>query len=223
MRGTDEKGHPMTRFSAILAGFAVACAICAGQAASDDPFGPWGFDLSARDTAIKPGDDFFRYANGAWLKHTEIPADRSNWGMHAALAERTLGQLRTILEDAGKADPRTVEGKVGAYYAAFMDEAKVEQLGAKPLQPALDAVRAATTREQLAALMGLANKDFEGSLFSVGIAPDAKEPSHYAIYVSQAGLGLPDRDYYLQASFAAKKQAYQAYVAKLLTLAGWPD
>jgi putative endopeptidase len=205
----------MTRISAVLSGLAVACALCAGQAAEgDNPFAPWGYDLSARDMAVKPGDDFFAYANGAWAKRTEIPADRSNWGMHAALAERVLVQLRAILEDAAKADPASVAGKVGAYYAAFMDEAHVEQL---------DAVRAANSREALAALMGLANKDFEGSLFSVGIAPDAKDPSHYAISVSQAGLGLPDRDYYLQPSFAAKKAAYQAYVARILALEGWPD
>jgi putative endopeptidase len=213
----------MKRFGAVLAGLAVAVAICAGAAASEGDFGRWGFDLSARDMSVKPGHDFFHYANGAWLKRTEIPADRSNWGMHAALAERTLLQLRVIMEDAQKADPATVDGKVGAYYAAFMDEARIEQLGAAPLKPALDAVRGAGTRDALAALMGLANKDFEGTLFSVSVQPDAKDPSHYAIYVSQAGLGLPDRDYYLDASFAAKKQAYQDYVAKLLTLAGWPE
>jgi putative endopeptidase len=213
----------MTRFGAVLAGFAVAALICVGAAASDAPFGPWGFDLSARDPAVRPGDDFFGYANGAWLKRTEIPADRSNYGMHAALAERVLVQLRGLMEDAGKAAPGTVAGKVGAYYAAFMDEVHIEQLGAAPLRPSLDTVRAAKTREALAALMGLANKDFEGSLFNAFVAADAKDPSHYAVYISQGGLGMPDRDYYLQPSFAAKKQAYQDYVARLLTLEGWPD
>ena len=113
----------MTRFGAMLVGLGIALAVCAGAGASDSDFGPWGFDLTARDLSVKPGDDFFHYANGAWLKRIEIPADRSNWGMHAALAERTLVQLRAIMEDAAKADPATVEGKVGTYYAAFMDEA----------------------------------------------------------------------------------------------------
>ncbi|HEX4304349.1 MAG TPA: M13-type metalloendopeptidase [Rhizomicrobium sp.] len=213
----------MRRLTAALAGFAVAAAICAGAMASDAPFGPWGYDLSARDTSVKPGDDFFGYANGTWLKRTEIPADRAGWGMHAALGERVLGQLRTIMEDSGKADPGSVAGKVGAYYAAFMDEARIEQLGAAPLKPSLDAVRDASTREALTALMGLSNKDFEGALFSVFVQPDAKDPTHYVIGLSQSGLGMPDRDYYLQASFAAKKQAYQAYVAKMLALESWPD
>ncbi len=213
----------MTRISTVLAGFAVAACICAGALADDAPFGAWGYDLSARDTSVKPGDDFFAYANGAWLKRTEIPADRSGWGMHAALGDRVLLQLRGLMEDAGRADPNSVAGKVGAYYAAFMDEARIEQLGAAPLTPSLDAVRAAGTREALAALMGRANKDFEGSLFGVYIQPDSKDPTHYVITISQAGLGMPDRDYYLEKSFAAKKAAYQAYIAKMLTLEGWPD
>ena len=213
----------MNRFTAALLGLAIAAAVCAGALASDAPFGAWGFDLSARDTTVKPGDDFFAYANGTWLKQTQIPADRSGWGMHAALGERVLGQLRTIMEDAGKADPKTAEGKVGAYYAAFMDEAHIEALGASPLKPSLDAVHAANTREALAALMGLANKDFEGSLFSTYIQPDNKDPTHYIVYLSQSGLGMPDRDYYLESGFAAKKAAYQAYVAKMLSLEGWPD
>ena len=213
----------MNRFTAALLGLAVAAVVCVGASASDAPFGAWGFDLGARDLDVKPGDDFFAYANGAWLKRTEIPADRSNFGMHAALAERVLLQLRSIMEDAGKADPKTVEGKVGAYYLAFMDEAHIEQLGAAPLKPSLDAVRAANTREALVALMGLANKDLEGSLFSTFVQPDNKDPTHYIVYLSQSGLGLPDRDYYLQPAFAAKKVAYQAYVAEMLSLEGWPD
>ncbi|MBV9541833.1 MAG: peptidase M13 [Alphaproteobacteria bacterium] len=213
----------MTRLRAALAGLAIATVICFGAAAEDTGFGAWGFDLSARDTSVKPGDDFFNYANGAWLNRTEIPADRASWGMHAALAERVLGQLRTIMEDAGKANPNSKEGKVGAYYAAFMDEGRIEQLGIAPLKADLDAVRAVQTREQMAALMGKANKDFTSSFFSFSVQPDVKDPAHYAIYVNQAGLGLPDRDYYVEASFAAKKTAYQAYVAKMLTLLGWPD
>src|SRR6185437_16218348 len=152
MTGPVLEDWVMNRCVAAIVGFAVACAICVGAAASDAPFGPWGYDLSALDRAVEPGDDFNGYANGAWLKRTEIPADRANWGMHAALAERVLVQLRAIMEDAGKADPNTIAGKVGAYYAAFMDEARIEQLGAAPLKPSLDAIRGAGSREALVAL-----------------------------------------------------------------------
>ncbi|MGZ5930881.1 MAG: M13 family metallopeptidase [Rhizomicrobium sp.] len=218
----------MKRLSSMLAGLAVATlvsagTVCAGSLASDSPFGSWGFDLTARDASVKPGDDFFGYANGAWLKRTEIPADRSSYGMHAALGERVLVQLRSIMEDAASEPPTSLAGKVGAFYAAFMDEARIEALGAAPLKPALDAVRAASSRETLAALMGRTNEDFEGSFFSLAVAADEKDTTHYVTHVSQAGLGLPDRDYYLEPSFATKKTAYQAYVAQLLTLSGWPD
>ena len=104
-----------------------------------------------------------------------------------------------------------------------MDEARIERLGAKPIASELARIRAAKTRDDLAALMGQAHADFYGTLFNFGIDVDLKDPTHYAVYVTQGGLGLPDRDYYLQTDFAKQKAKYQAYVAKLLHLAGWPD
>ncbi len=189
-------------------------------------YGAWGFDLTARDLQAKPGDDFFRYANGAWLDRTPIPADKP--GISLRLLESNMAEVRlqAILENAAaKAghSPRTVKGKVGAFYKAFMDEARIETLGPKPISPELDAIRAATTREEIGGLMGRQMKDFESSAFGINLDVDTKDISHYATYLSQAGLGLPDRDYYLQASFAEKKAAYQAYVEKLLGLEGWPD
>jgi putative endopeptidase len=104
-----------------------------------------------------------------------------------------------------------------------MDAPRIEALGAKAIAAQLDAVRNAKTRDDLAGLMGRTNVDFEGSLFNTYIDVDLKDPKHYAVYLGQAGLGLPDRDYYLKPEFASQKAAYQAYVAKLLALAGWPD
>ena len=112
---------------------------------------------------------------------------------------------------------------MGAFYKAFMDEARVESLGAKPLDPLLNEVRPAKSRECAAALMGRTNSDFEGSLFNLYIDVDLKDPKKYALYISQGGLGLPDRDYYLDKAFAAPKEKYQAYVAQLLRLVNWPD
>jgi putative endopeptidase len=104
-----------------------------------------------------------------------------------------------------------------------MDEAQAERLGAAPLQPELDAIRGAADRAALAALMGQAEGGLHTTIFGVGIDTDLKNPDRYAVYVGQAGLGLPDRDYYLKPELAAKKDAYRAYAAKLLALAGWPD
>ncbi|MGN6516750.1 MAG: M13 family metallopeptidase, partial [Rhizomicrobium sp.] len=195
--------------------------------AADKPlYGAWGLDTAGMDSSVTPGDDFFRYANGTWLDHHAIPADKPAVTLRLEMTDRTEGRLHDMLEAAAaKAShqPTDLEGKAGAFYKAFMDEARIEQLGAKPIQPELDAVRAAPSRGALAALMGRNNSDFEGALFSATIDVDLKDPKRYAIYLSQSGLGLPDRDYYLKPEFAAAKSKYQSYVAQLLHLIGWPD
>jgi putative endopeptidase len=188
-------------------------------------FGRWGFDPANRDTATAPGDDFFRYANGGWLDRTHIPDDKAGYSLRLEMSNLTEARLRGILEEAARAAehrPATNEGKAGAFYRAFMDSARIDSLGAAPLAPALDAVRGAKTRADLARLLGRTNSDFEGSLWSVFIDADVDQPSRYAVYLGQAGLGLPDRDYYLETSFAEKKTKYEAYVGTLLELAGWP-
>ncbi len=121
------------------------------------------------------------------------------------------------------ANPATVEQKLGAFYASFMDEAAVEARGLQPMQPDLDEIRAIADRTAFAALLGRAQHGYQFSLFGLGVQPDARDPTRYSIGLSQGGTGLPDRDYYLQPKFADKKTAYQSYVARLLTLAGWPD
>ncbi len=205
-------------------------ALFAGPVLGAEPaplkYGAWGFDLAGRDLATKPGDDFFRYANGAWLDRTPIPGDKPGISLRILESDLAEARLHAILEDAAKSavhEPTTLDGKVGAFYKAFMDEGRIEALGARPIAPQLSAIRAATTREKLGALMGRNNRDFYPSAFAFGPDVDSKDIAHYAIFMSQAGLGLPDRDYYLEASFAGKKAAYQAHVEKLLTLSGWPD
>jgi putative endopeptidase len=209
----------------------LTAAILAGAAtvslAADKPiYGAWGLDTAGMDRATKPGDDFFRYANGTWLDSHAIPADKSVVSLRYEMSDRTEGRLHAMMEQAaGQAShqPIAVEGKIGAFYKAFMDETRIEELGASPIKPELDVVRAAGSRDDLAALMGLDNADFEPSLYSVTIDVDLKDPKHYAIYLSQSGLGLPDRDYYLKSDFAAQKTKYESYVAQLLKLAGWAD
>ncbi len=112
---------------------------------------------------------------------------------------------------------------MGAFYKSFMDEARIEKAGASGLKDKLAEIQATKTREALAALMGRQNADFHGGIFGVGIDVDIKDPKHYAVYLGQAGLGLPDRDYYLKPDFAAKKEKYQAYAAQLLGLLEWPE
>jgi putative endopeptidase len=190
--------------------------------------GTWGFDLAGRDTAVRPGDDFFDYANGTYIQATQIPPDRTWYGTINVLRDLSEARVHAVLEDAAAKAPLKpaagdAQAKVGAFYEAFMNEAAVEALDAKPLGPDLDAIRQVKDRAQLAALMGHAPKGYQFSLFGIEIFSDLKDPDRYTVYVEQGGLGLPDRDYYLKPEFAAKKEAYQAYVAQMLGMIGWPN
>jgi putative endopeptidase len=187
-------------------------------------YGTWGFDATGIDVSVKPGDDFFRYANGKWADRTEIPSDRARYGNFDALAELSENRLHAILEDAVARkinDPDT--SKVAAAYASFMDEALADQLDAKPIERELAEIRAVTTKDQMTALMGKANSSGVVSIFPMFISIDAKTPTRYAVMTDTGGLGLPDRDYYLQPAFATQKAKYQEYVARLLGMIGWEN
>jgi len=185
-------------------------------------YGTWGFDKTGMDPSVKPGDDFFAYANGKWAARTEIPADKVRFGNFDKLAVLSESRVHAIVEDAvaGKLKDKDA-GKIAAAYASFMNEDLADKLGAKPIQPALAEIRAVTTKDGFTGLMGKANTTPFSTILPVGVTIDAKNPQKYAVLATTGGLGLPDRDYYLQASFADKKTKYQAYVAQLLTLAGW--
>ena len=218
-----------TRLIVTLAGLALAALTARAESAAPTAkpqYGEHGFDAAGADPATKPGDDFFRYVNGRWIDQTAIPADKPAYSLRLAMSDLTERRLHEMMErnaaGAGH-EPATLEGKVGAFYKSFMDEARIASLGAAPLAAHLAAVRAADTHDKLAALMGRHNADFEGTLFGLGVDIDVKDPKRYAVYVGQAGLGLPDRDYYLEASFAPKKAKYEVYVAELLRQLGWPE
>jgi len=225
-----ERRVPRNRFfiAAVASGFLSIASGMIAAAASVAPspsYGAWGVDVSGENPAIKPGDDFFAFANGAFLDRLKIPADQAEYGSFNVLIDLSEARVHTILEDAATKTPGLVPetsfGKIGAAYRAFMDEAAVERRGVEPLKPLLDQVRGAQSRADVARLMG--DPGLFSSTFDVGIAPDDKDPTRYVIQIGQSGLGLPDRDYYLTTEFAAKKAAYEAYVAKLLGLIGWPE
>ena len=213
-----------TRLLFACAAAALGSAAAAQQAAPVFP--PFGYDLTAFDRAVEPGDDFFQYANGSYLARTQIPADRPIASRRYDMSDRTEAQLMGILREAsvGAAlEPADVKGKVGAFYAAYMDQAAIDALGAKAIAPELDAIRAAPDLASLARLMGSSNGSLFASPFGLGIDTDLKKPDAYALYLGQGGLGLPDRDYYLKDSFAAERDAYRTYVQTLLQLSGWPQ
>jgi putative endopeptidase len=210
---------------ALCAGAAVLQpAIAADEGSTATPhYGVWGFDLGGEDKSVKPGDDFFRYANGTYLKTLVIPSDRTRYGNFDALTVLSENRLHAILdEEAAHPGPSATDKKIAAFYKAYMDEARIEKLGLTPAQADLAKIKAAKTKSDIAALMGASEKGYGGSIVYVGVRADAKDPDHYTVYMGQSGLGLPDRDYYLKPDFAEKKAKYQAYIEKLLTLAHWP-
>jgi putative endopeptidase len=223
--------RPITLFFAALAAFIVPALLFAGDDAPPNKlqYGKWGFDMAGADFSTQPGADFFRYANGTWLDKTQIPPDKPAYSLRLAMTDLTEQRLHELVESFSteqktKGDnPATLEDKVGAFYRSFMDDARIEQAGAQAIQSELDDVKKAKTRDDLVALMGRTATDFESSLFNYGIEVDLKDPSRYAFYLTQAGLGLPDRDYYLKPDFAAQKTIYGKYVATLLRLVNWPE
>jgi putative endopeptidase len=204
----------------------VLCFAATDEQLGKPQFGQWGFDLSGADFSIKPGDDFFRYANGTWLEKTQIPADKPAFSLRLMMTDVIAQRLHFLMETlAAKGDmvPTSLEGKVGAFYRSFMDETGIEQAGVKAIAGELESVKHAKTHAELAALMGRTSVDFESSVFSYLINVDLKDPTRYAFYIGQSGLELPDRDYYLLPSFATEKAALESYVATLLQLVDWPD
>ena len=184
-----------------------------------------GVDLAAIDTTVRPQDDFYRFVNGRWLETTEIPADRSNYGTFTELADRAELALRRIVEDAA-ADRNAAAGseraKIGALYRSFMDTARIESLGIEPVRPELERIAAIDSRDELIAEFARLARIGVQRPFSVSVSQDAQQADRYAVYVSQSGLGLPDRDYYVRDGyeFARTRGEYVRYIARLLELAG---
>jgi putative endopeptidase len=203
-----------------------ATALPAGNAseapAGHAQIGAWGLDLGAHDTAVKPGDDFYRYAEGKWLDASQIPPDRTSWGSFAELADRAEHQIRAITEALPADAPAgSTEQKAGDFYRAYLDTDTIESHGLTPAQPGLEAIAAARTHEQLATLIGRPDLALNSPL-SVAISLDQKNPDRYIVVVTQSGLSLPDRDYYLKDEpvFTNLRARYVAHVERMLTLAG---
>ncbi|MGN6595459.1 M13 family metallopeptidase [Sphingopyxis terrae] len=180
-------------------------------------FGSWGVDLSARDPSVKPGDDFDKYANGGWFARTEIPADQASAGVDYDVYNLTQRQLRQLVTGA----PAT--SQVGGLYQSFMDEKRVAQLGTKPLMADIADVAAIKDKSEMARFMGASQGSFGASIVGGGPYADPDTPTVNVLWLGQGGIGLPDRDYYLNDSFKPQREAYRAYIARTMKMIGNPD
>ena len=188
--------------------------------------GKWGVDLTAMDTSVKPGDDFFMYVNGSWMKTAVIPPDRSGTGSFQDLRIESEKKLKGIVDTLEKkpADQLTdEEKKLRDFYDAFEDQAQIDSRGLAPVQKDLDYLDHLKTKADVARVMASTRLMTE-SIYGLGIGVDDKNPDAYAIDLTQSGLGLPNRDYYLKTddkALAATRDAYKKYLAQMLTLAGY--
>jgi putative endopeptidase len=214
---------------ALLLAGAAALTLAGSVSAQTKPaLGSFGYDAAGMDRSVAPGDDFNKFANGKWEENTPIPADRSSWGGFGVLRDLSDQRTRDVIQ-AAAAEKGAANGsnqKVGAYYAAFMDEAAIEAKGLAPVKPQLDAIAALSSPAELARWMGDANR--AGITVPVGIfvEQDLKDNRVYSVYAGQSGLGLPDRDYYLDDSnpkFVELRAKYKAHIASMLKLAGIAD
>ena len=176
------------------------------------------------DPAVRPQDDLFGHVNGRWLAETEIPADRASWGAFHALAQDAEAHVRALLEEAEAEADDAPEGsvtqQVGHLYRSFLDEQRVEELGAAPVADALAAIAAVTSHAELAAHVGRAERTGTSGFFGAYVSTDDRNSERYLVQLVQGGLGLPDESYYREEKFAEIRTAYTAYLAELFRLAG---
>jgi len=198
---------------------------------------PSGIDVAGMDKSVSPGDDFYEYVNGGWMKATPIPADKPSYGWFAILADETRKRTQDLIQEAGTASGGASPEmqKIGDFYSSFMDEATIESKGISPLKPQLDSIAAIPDRHALTRVIGgtlradvdpLNATNFQTqNLFGVWITQGLTDPTHSVPYLLQGGLGMPDRDYYIsdRPQMAELRKQYQSHIAEMMKLAGFTD
>lgn len=196
-------------------------------AAPAPELGAFGIDLSSQDTSVRPGDDFFRYANGLWLDSFELPADRSDYGSFSVLSDRSDERVRTIIEDLADMEPAagSIEQKINDYFQSYMDTDRLNELGISPLQSGLAAVDSIADMEQLIGAFGRAQLENTASPFGFFIGADRSDPDRHQLVLSVMPLSLPDRDYYLvdTEEYQRVREEFTAHIARILDFADIPD
>jgi putative endopeptidase len=201
----------------------VGSAVAAGN---KPQLGDFGFDVAGRDLTVRPGNDFYRYGGGTWMKNNPVPADRSRWGAFDQLAAKAEADVRVIIEElAAKSSAKgTIEQKIGDHYRSIMDIDAIDRAGVAPLKAELDLIAAATTHNDIAAIFGKVDLPTPSPI-QWGVGLDDGNPDRYILTIGHGGLGLPEREYYLKddARFKELREKYPVHMAKMMTLAGISD
>ncbi len=200
----------------------------AAEKATAPATGRLGVEVKNFDTSARPQDDFYKYVNGSWVKTTQMPADKASYGTFMELRDKSEAALKAIIEEVAAQKDRkqgTDAQKVGDLYQSFMDTQRIESLGLEPLRADLKRIDSVKSTQELPELFAELYRMGVQTPAMVFVAQDAKQATRYILYLNQSGLGLPDREYYFkkEPGFPEKREAYQAYVEKLLTLAGEKD
>ena len=186
--------------------------------------GDFGVDLSQQDPNTKPGDDFFRFANGKWLDEFELPADRSNYGSFSVLGDRSDERVNTIIEELSAAEPAadTIEQKISDYYLSYMNTEVLDERGIGPLREKLAQLSAIDSRAALIEALGRSQLDATASPFGWYVGADRRDPDRHQLVLSLGGIGLPDRDYYLldTEQYVSVRSEYVAHIERMLGFAG---
>jgi putative endopeptidase len=221
----------LLRHAAIVVTFAFAVSLSAAAAPVDQNANTQDTEI---DRSVKPGDDFYRYANGGWLRTAVIPAGQSSYDTRALLTEKTSQRVRSLIQDAAAshAAKGSIAQKVGDYYASFMDQDGIAAKGLTPLAEEMSTISAITNRASLSAYLGTTlNTEVDAltasadHIFGVWVNQSFEDDKHYVFHLFQGGLGMPDRDDYLDSSpkMAALRAQYQSHIAAILKLANVAD
>ena len=185
--------------------------------------GNFGVDLTARNEAVKPGDDFFMYASGTWYDNYVMPADKTRYGAFSGLAERSEGDVKAIIEEiAARKDLNAEEKLVADFYNAYMDTETLNKLGVAPIKPLLSEISDISSTDDLAEMFGKSWLTGNKAPFGGGMWFNRLDPNKYEMSLGAGGLGLPDRSYYLEDAerFVKTRTAYVAHIADMLEFAG---
>jgi putative endopeptidase len=184
------------------------------------------FLTNAMDTTIDPGDNFFEYATGTWMKENPIPASERRWGLSNLVNEETYSRLKGILQEAAanQYPEGTSRQKIGDFYFTGMDTVTIEKKGLSPVQPELDKINSINTKKDLFETVAYLQKEGVSAMFGLFVEQDTKNSEQYALYIWQGGLGLPNREYYFRDDARTQniRNEYKTHLANMLELEGYP-